>query len=278
MRVGKFDSRMARDGEACVSAWPGRGKWRSGRVPPMWLGGMVAACLWFLALPLWAMDAMEILKSVDRTMHAVSCESFNRVTYELPNGNQRFVTLYTARASGRRALMVVVSPEELRGRAVLKVGDEAWLHMPGELETRKTTLLQSVVGGVFNNADFLLGDFSEEYRPTLDSEDEEHWKLTLKPLYPSTPHASVRLTVDKKSRLPVSLTQYDAAGAALKTIQFSESRDLDGAHRAPMLLETASGLNQAYRSSWRVGRIDEREFPDNVFTREFLPGAGRLMK
>lgn len=242
------------------------------------LGGLVGLCVWSFVLPLWAMDAVEILKTMDRAMHAVSHESFNRLTFELPTGRQRLVTLYTAKTSGRRALMVVVSPEELRGRAVLKVGDEAWLHMPGELETRKTTLLQSVVGGVFNNADFLLGDFSEEYRPTLDSEDDAHWKLTLHPLHPGTPHARVNLTVDKKSRLPVELTQYDAGGGLLKTIRFLEPRELEGDHRAPMLLETTSGLNQAYRSSLRVGRIEGREFPANVFTREFLPGAGQLMK
>ncbi|MBF0263110.1 MAG: outer membrane lipoprotein-sorting protein [Magnetococcales bacterium] len=269
---------MTGEGESRSSFRAGRGTPASAGVARVWLGGLAGLCAWALALPLWAMDAVEILKTMDRAMHAVSHESFNRVTFELPNGRQRLVTLYTAKASGRRALMVVVSPEELRGRAVLKVGDEAWLHMPGELETRKTTLLQSVVGGVFNNADFLLGEFSEEYRPTLDSEDEVHWKLTLHPLHPSTPHARVKLSVDKKSGLPVELTQYDAGGGLLKTIQFLEPRELDGGHRAPMLLESTSGLNQAYRSALRVGRIEEREFPANVFTREFLPGAGQLMK
>ncbi|MEO5346548.1 MAG: outer membrane lipoprotein-sorting protein [Magnetococcus sp. YQC-9] len=215
---------------------------------------------------------------MDRKMHGGSYESFNRVTFELPNGRQRLVTLYSAKATGRRALMVVVSPEELRGRAVLKVGDEVWLHMPGELETRKTTLMQSVVGGVFNNADFLLGNFAEEYQAGLAGEDEEVWKLSLKPLHAGMPHARVELKVDKKRLLPVEMVQFDAGGATLKTIRFSEAQTLDGERVVPMTMETVSGLNQGYRSFWRIGRQEEREFPANVFTREFLPGAGRLMK
>ncbi|MBF0626597.1 MAG: outer membrane lipoprotein-sorting protein [Magnetococcales bacterium] len=239
---------------------------------------MVGLLVWSWWSAGWAMDATEILQTMDRKMHAASYESFNRITFELPNGRQRVVTLYSAKASGRRALLVVVAPDELRGRAVLKVGDEVWMHMPGELETRKSNPMLSVVGGVFNNADYLIGDFSEEYQATLVSEEPTHWNLSLKPLFPIVPYARLELKVDKTSLMPLELTQFDAGGFALKTIHYKDAQPASGDHLVPMLLETFSGLNAAYRSSWRVGRMESREFPANAFTREFLPQAGRLMK
>ncbi|MBF0340242.1 MAG: outer membrane lipoprotein-sorting protein [Magnetococcales bacterium] len=239
---------------------------------------MAGSMVWGVVLPALAMDATEILQSVDRKLHATSFESFNRITFEMPNGRQRNVTLYSAHAPGRRSLAVVVAPDELRGRAVLKMGDEVWMHMPGELETRKTSQMLSVIGGVFNNADYLLGDFSEEYQPALAGEDDEMWKLSLKPRHASTPYARLEMKVDKKSLLPLEVIQYDAAGFALKTIQYRDPQSVSGDHLAPMLMETSSGLNQGYRSSWRIGRMDGREFPPSAFTREFLPRAGQLMK
>ncbi|MBF0191322.1 MAG: outer membrane lipoprotein-sorting protein [Magnetococcales bacterium] len=250
----------------------------SGQRGRRWFGGMVAVWVWSVWSVAWGMEPAEILSAVDRKMHAPAHESFNRITFELPNGRQRTLTLYCARASGRRALAVVVSPDELRGRAVLRVEDEVWLHMPGELETRKTSLMLSFVGGVFNNADFLLGDFSEEYVPTLLKEEESMWTLSLKPRTEHTPYARVELKVDKKNLMPLELSQFDASGFRLKTIHYQDVRPSEGDRLLPMLMETASGMNQAYRSSWRVGRLESREFPANAFTREFLPHAGRLMK
>ncbi|MBF0614129.1 MAG: outer membrane lipoprotein-sorting protein [Magnetococcales bacterium] len=243
-----------------------------------WLGGVVTFVVWSFCSAGWAMDAGELLRSVDRKLHAASYESFNRVTFELPNGRQRHVTLYTAHASGRKGLLVVVSPEELRGRAVLKVGDEVWMHMPGELETRKTSLMLSVVGGVFNNADFLLGDFSDEYEATLVGEEASFWKLSLKPRFATAPYVRMELKVDKQSRVPLELIQFDPSGFALKTIHYRDPQSSDGTHLMPMVMETASGLNAGYRSTWRVGRAESREFPADAFTREFLPHAGRLLK
>lgn len=250
----------------------------SGWIVRRWLGGMVGLVVWSLAASGWAMDAVALLRSVDRKLHAASYESFNRVTFEMPNGRQRNVTLYCARAPGRKSLLVVVAPEELRGRSVLKLGNEVWLHMPGELETRKTSLMFSVVGGVFNNADFLLGDLSEEYEPTLAGEEESFWKFSLKPKFEGMPYARMELKVDKRNQMPLELTQFDASGFALKTIHYREPQPQEGDHLMPMLMETFSGLNAGYRSAWRVGRQESREFPANTFTREFLPQAGRLMK
>lgn len=249
-----------------------------GRVMGWWLAAVMGWLVWWSGSPLWAMEPDEILTAMDRRMHDASYESFNRITYELPNGRQRNVTIYSAKSVGRKSLLVVVAPDEYRGRAVLKLGDEVWLHMPGELETRKTSLMNSVVGGVFNNADYLLGDLSEEYRATLAGEEESWWKLSLTPRFGQSPYARLELKVDKKSLIPLEMVQFDAGGFPLKTIHYRDAQPSDGDHLLPMLLETASGLNAAYRSSWRVGRAEGRTFPANAFTREFLPQAGRLMK
>lgn len=240
-----------------------------------WIAGVLAGMIVF---PVMAMDAVEILQKMDRKLHSVSHELYCLIDFELPNGRIHKATLYFAKKSGRQALAVVVAPLELKGRTLLRVGDEVWMHVPGELELRKSNLMVAMVGGVFNNADLLVGDFGEEYQPTLLGEDDKSWRLELKPRFASSPYAKMALRVDKKSLMPVELGQFDVNGVLLKTIRYQDVQSVDGAHLHPKVMETASELNKGYRSTWNLGSMRSRDFPAEAFTREFLPKAGLLMK
>ncbi|MBF0126006.1 MAG: outer membrane lipoprotein-sorting protein [Magnetococcales bacterium] len=242
------------------------------------LGGLVGLWAWVMVMPVHGMEADEILRQMDRKLHATSYESYARIAFEVPNGRVRTVTLYSARKSGRQALAVVVAPDDMKGRAVLRVGDGVWMHVPGELELRKSSLMVSMVGGVFNNADLLTGDFLEEYQPTLLGEEESAWRLELTPRFAGSPYARMELRVDKKNLTPVELAQFDGGGGRIKTIRYQDVQTMDGDHLHPMTMETVSGLNARYRSSWHLGQMTGRDFPAEAFTREFLPRAGRLMK
>ncbi|MBF0182098.1 MAG: outer membrane lipoprotein-sorting protein [Magnetococcales bacterium] len=247
-------------------------------LPKRWLRVALGLGVWLMAWPLLAADAEEILRGLDDKLHSGSWESFSRIAFELPNGRVNKVTLYVAKQRGRKAVAVVVAPDDLKGRAVLRVGDEVWMHVPGELEVRRSGLMNSLVGGVFNNADLLVGDLHEEYQPALLKEDDEIRQLELKPRFAGSPYARMVLDVDRKNGMPLRLEQYDASGGMIKTIHYRDVQTMDGDHLLPVVMESASGLNARYRSTWQMGQMNSREFPAEAFTREFLPRAGRLLK
>ena len=56
-----------------------------------------------------------------------------------------------------------LSPASEKGRSTLRLGDNMWLYIPNVGKPVRITSLQSVIGGVFNNADILALDYSDEY-------------------------------------------------------------------------------------------------------------------
>jgi len=55
-----------------------------------------------------------------------------------------------------------------------------WLFVPNAGKPIRITSLQSVIGGVFNNADILSFDYSEEYDVERASIDNDARRLDLK--------------------------------------------------------------------------------------------------
>lgn len=223
------------------------------------------------------LDAEEILLQVDRALQPESRELFVQLTNQLPNGRTRQVSLYGIKGKGNKSAVVVIAPPELLGRAVLRSGDEVWMHIPGELAVRKSSLSHALVGGTFNNADLLLTDFSEDYTATLLEERADTYLLALSPRRGGMPYAKLVMQVDRNLLLPRSVQQYGANGVLVKTIIFEDVLDLYGFPR-PAVMKTESAMNKQYAATWRLGLIKSRTFPPEAFTKAFLPRVGTLYK
>ena len=225
-------------------------------------------------------DAGQILAQVDRKLQPDSFELFAQVTSQLPNGRTSQISLYVIRGNGKKAAALVLAPDYLTGRAVLRLEDEVWMHVPGELELRPSALNHSLAGtaaGGFNNADLLMTDWSVDYKANLLEEDADSYLLELLPRDARQPYAKQRLRVDRKRMLPKTLQQYGANGILLKTVTFDKVSSLFGFPR-PGVLQTAGGPNNALTATWQLGSIKPRVFPPEAFTKEFLSKVGTLFK
>lgn len=221
-------------------------------------------------------DAESLLKQVDKKLHPDSFESYYRIINRLPNGRKKIFTLYSAQ-NNHQAVALIVSPDVLRGRAVLRLNDQVWLHIPGEIEPRQGTLGQSLVGGVLNNADLLLTNYSELYTATLLEEKSDSYLLQLIPKSQAIPYAKLIMRVNRKLMVPQTVSHYSARGTVLKTIHFKKISSISGLIR-PHVLTTASDLNKKYISTKELGRISPRKFPENTFDKAFLSTVGTLLK
>jgi len=239
---------------------------------------LIALLSFLLAFPALALDGLEILKKVDRNLEPESSESLRKLINIEPNGQKKEFVLYTVRKGRDQVVGLFLAPESDKGRATLRQGDNMWLYIPEVGKPMRITSMQSVTGGVFNNADILRIDYTAEYGVEALADDKEQHLLTLKAKTGEVAYDKLRMWVDKKALLPVTIECYAASGMLIKTLHFKDIKDFGGGIKRPATVETDSPLFKGFKSVMIYGQIKKREFPDEVFTLNYLPRVGDLRK
>jgi hypothetical protein len=171
-----------------------------------------------------------------------------------------------------------LDPPSDKGRATLRTGDNMWLYIPSVGKPVRITSLQSVVGGVFNNADILRIDYAEEYNVESAAEEKDHYLLALKAKSGEVAYDRLKMQVDRKLLLPVRIEAYAASGLLIKTLYFKDIKDFGGGIRRPATVETDSPLFKGYRSVFLYSQLRRRQLPDEVFTLNYLSRVEDLRK
>lgn len=230
------------------------------------------------ALPALALDGAEILKKVDRNLEPESYEMLRKIINIEPDGKQKEFVLYSARKGRDRIVALFLAPQSDKGRATLRLGDNMWLFIPDVGKPMRIASLQSVTGGVFNNADILRIDYSEEYAVEAASEEKDQILLDLKARSNEVAYDRLKMRVDRKTLLPTAIECYAASGMLIKTLRFRDIKDFGGGIRRPATIETDSPLHKGYKSVMLYANLKKREFADEVFTLNYLPRVGDLRK
>jgi outer membrane lipoprotein-sorting protein len=241
------------------------------------LAAMLVACaaLW-LAPAVAAFDADDLLREVDARMQPPSFEMYRKLINIEPDGREREFVLYTLRKGEDRMAAVFLDPPAERGRSTLRLGENLWLFIPAVGRPIRITSLQSVTGGVFNNADIMRLDFSVEYTATLLEDTPDQYLLDLRARSSVVAYAQLKMWVDKATITPVTIEAYTASGLLIKTLAYSRITDFGHGVVRPAMLETTSPLQKGYRSVMLFSGIRPRELPDEVFTLGFMPRIGEL--
>jgi outer membrane lipoprotein-sorting protein len=223
-----------------------------------------------------AVDGTELLRKVDRNMEPESYENYRKLVNIEPSGAKKEYVLYTVKKGRDKMVALFLDPPSERDRATLRLGENMWLYIPNVGKPIRITSLQSVIGGVFNNADILQLDFSEEYSVERAEEKPEGYVLSLKAKTGAVAYDRLTMQVDKKVLLPLTIEAYAASGLLIKTLRYSEIKDFGGGIRRPSVLETDSPLFKGYKSLMVWAKLRKRTLPDEVFTLDYLPRAKEL--
>jgi outer membrane lipoprotein-sorting protein len=230
----------------------------------------------FLPLPVLAIDGDELLRKVDRKLNPESYEMYRKLINIEPDGKKKEFVLFSAK-KGRDALIALfLDPPSDKGRSTLRLGDNMWLFIPSVGKPVRITSLQSVVGGVFNNADILNLDYSTEYRVEKLLEEKDNYQLELKARTAAVAYDRLKMRVDRASLTPLEIECYAASGLLIKTLRFKDIKDFGGGIRRPSVMETDSPLYKGFKSVMIYANIKVRVFPDEVFTLDYLPRASEL--
>jgi outer membrane lipoprotein-sorting protein len=230
----------------------------------------------FLAAPALSLDGVAILKQVDKNLQPESFESYRKLINIEPSGAKREFLLFTLKKGNDKIVSLFLSPASEKGRATLRLGENMWLYIPNVGKPVRITSLQSVVGGVFNNADIMRLDYNVEYDVQNIEDNKSEYILDLKAKTGAVAYDKLKMSVDKQTLVPTKIECYAATGLLIKTLYFKERKPFDDNVMRPSIIETDSPLYKGYQSILAYARVKKRIVPDEVFTLEYLPKIDTL--
>ena len=228
------------------------------------------------ALPVYALDGTALLKQVDRNLSPDSYESYRKLINIEPSGAKKEFTLFTVKKGLDKVVSLFIAPASEKGRSTLRLGDNMWLFIPNVGKPIRITSLQSVVGGVFNNADILQLDYAAEYDVEKVEEKGGEYLLFLKAKTKTVAYDRLKIWADKKNVLPTKIECLTEANMLIKTLYFKDVKGFGGGITRPAVIETDSPLYKGYKSVIIFAGIKKRDFKDEVFTLTFMPNIESL--
>jgi outer membrane lipoprotein-sorting protein len=231
-----------------------------------------------VATPLYAVDGTQLLEQIDKNLTPESYESYRKIINIEPNGRKKEYVYYTAKKGRDSIAGLFLSPAIDRGRSTLRLGDNMWLYVPNVGKPIRITSLQSVIGGVFNNADILALDYSVEYNVEKVEDLENESLLYCKAKTKTVAYDRLKMWVDKQKILPTKIECLTEANMLIKTLYFKDIKEFGKGIVRPATIETDSLLYKGYKSVMLFAKIEKRQFPDEVFTLTFMPNMESLLK
>ena len=231
---------------------------------------ILALLAMFVGVPAGGQDGNEILKKVDANLQPESFESYRKLINIEPSGAKREFLVYTLKKGHDKIVSLFLSPASEKGRVTLRLGDNMWLYIPNVGKAVRITSLQSVIGGVFNNADIMRLDYNVEYNVKNLEQKPNEYILDLKAKSATVAYDQVKMWVEKKTLVPSRVECYSATGLLIKTLYLKENKAFDEGKVRPSVFETDSPLYKGYQSIMVYAKVKKRIVPDEVFTLEFL--------
>jgi outer membrane lipoprotein-sorting protein len=243
----------------------------------MWFKHTLLALL-LAPLAALALDGTALLKQVDRNLEPESYEMYRKLINIEPDGTKKEFILFSVKKGRDKVAALFMAPASDKGRATLRQGDNMWLYIPNVGKPVRITSLQSVTGGIFNNADILRVDYAEEYTVQAAVEQPDANVLTLKAKTGDVAYDKLVMRVDKKLALPTQIEAFAASGMLVKTLRFKDIKDFGGGIKRPATVETDSPLHKGYVSVMLYSQLKKRVVPDEVFTVNYLSRLEELRK
>lgn len=223
-------------------------------------------------------QSQELLRQLDRNLSPESFEAYRKLINIEPDGRKKEYVLFTVKKGQDKVAALFLSPASEKGRSTLRLGDNMWLYIPNVARPIRITSLQSVVGGVFNNADILRLDYALEYRVIKTEGNHGTIILHCKARTHAVAYDRLKILVDKKKLVPVRIDCMTEAEMIIKRLHFKQIKNFGGGIVRPSVIETESPLYKGYKSVMIFANIKKRRFRDEVFSLTFLPRLDSLRR
>ena len=178
----------------------------------------ILICLFVLitAVPAYALDGQQLLVQIDRNLNPESYEMYRKIVNVEPDGKKKEYTMFSVKKGLDKVAALFLAPASEKGRSTLRVGENMWLYIPNVGKPIRITSLQSVIGGVFNNADILNLDYAAEYNVEKIDETGKEFLLHLRAKNKTVAYDQLKMWADKGKKVPVKIECLTEASMLIK--------------------------------------------------------------
>jgi hypothetical protein len=121
-------------------------------------------------------------------------------------------------------------------------------------------------------------EYSFEYDAEFDKSDNKEYILILKAKNKTVAYDKLKMWITRKDKILRKIEAYSASGMLIKTLVFKDDKDFGGGLLRPSVIETSSPLYKNYRSMMIYQSVKKRQFPDEVFTQNYMSRLNDLRK
>lgn len=177
-----------------------------------------------------------------------------------------------------RSLIRILEPAKDAGISTLKVEDNLWNYLPKVNRTMKVPsgmMGNAWMGSHVTNDDLvrenrLSEDFTWTFTSRPDAQGVGNYVLDLVPK-PTTAVVWGRIVVEvRPDKIPVQITYYDEKGAKVRTMAWSEVREMDGQLMPTVMTVTPEDKPGEFTRMTYIEVDFDADIPADTFTRQAL--------
>ena len=226
---------------------------------------------------LFSQSADELLSRVDARRAAGDSFRFRISITDHENNIAGEQALMSGHAKGMNKTMVEYEePADMRGKKLLMVNDELYIFIPRTRRPVRLTASQRLLGQA-SNGDVMNVRFQADYDPVLTGEETVETAtgpvhclvLELTAKRKGTTYNRMILRVDRDGFFPVQADCYALSGKLLKTVVYSQRKELAG----QMVVTKAVLYDKVKDGCYTVIEfldMQREDISDNLFNKEYL--------
>lgn len=220
-------------------------------------------------------DAGSIIQQVEDNLNGKSAILHLAMIVETGRST-RTMKMESYSIGSEKSFIKITYPGKDKGITFLKIENNMWQYVPRIEKIIKipaSMMLQSWMGSDFTNDDLVKeSSISDDYSATLIDEDQEEYRINLKPL-DNAPvvWGKIIMHVSKKHFLPTTVHYFDEDEVLVRTLQYSDVKQFNDRFYPTVWVMTP--LDPDKKGHLTTVKIDYGEFNIPVSTKYFTKQA-----
>lgn len=213
--------------------------------------------------------ASEIVRAVDSNL--TFDEGVMNITMidEKFSGRKKEFDMDVRYKKGAGTLIEFTSPARERGKKILMVEDNMWIYVPGLSRPVRLSGRDSFMGTSFSNRDLTDYDMSNDYKSEIVSESDTEYKIELNATNKNVSYQRILMWVEKSRLLPTKQELYTVSGNLIKTMRFTDIKDLGGKSR-PSVITITDVMSRGNETRVVMTRMSEEKISERIFSPQNL--------
>lgn len=170
--------------------------------------------------------------------------------------------------SNTTSLAEQTEPSAARGRKLLMIENDMWLHTPDIKKAIRISLEQKLTGETANG-DIAKTNFYGDYEPKIIEKNDKYIKLEMVSKVSGTTYRKIIYYVDSKTFIPKKAEFLAVSGKLLKTAVYGKVKKMSGQDMVTEVI-IADGLQKSKMSRLTYLKMKKEKIDDSLFNRSSL--------